>query len=103
MNKFTRESLKDYPELLKKFEMSEARFLLDTDGEYETIEIELSVPEEKLEKFVACLAKYDLSFDAWACFMLTNEIIKLEMQDEDFFDDFDELSEDFLSNDLDDE
>lgn len=86
MNQFTRDALKDYPKLLKKFEMSEAKFLVDTGGNYDVVEIELNIPQDKLRKFIACLAKYDMCFDEWACFTLTNAIIQLEMADDSIFD-----------------
>lgn len=76
MDDVTRRILKDTPDLLRKYEKREAKYILDLDDEYETIDLDLDISLQEYELFIKKLVELNMCFDEWCSFSLKNMILK---------------------------
>lgn len=83
MNDVIRECLESKPELLKRYERNEARYVLQLPENYVTISINLGFGKAKLESLILALAELDLTIDEWFCFKLKDWILADRLSKED--------------------
>ena len=81
MNDITRDALKDMPELLKKYEKREAKYILDLGEDYETIDVELRLSYGEFADFIIKLAELNMCFDEWADFVLKQEVLRIKSRE----------------------
>lgn len=79
MKDMIRAILKDSPDLLRRYEKNEARYILQLPDDYETIDIDLDFAPDELAQFIIALAENDLTFDEWAVFKIKELIISEKM------------------------
>jgi hypothetical protein len=68
MNDFVREFFEDQPELLRRYERNEARYILQLPKNYDTISINFGIDKNEMKLLVIALAELDLTIDEWLCF-----------------------------------
>lgn len=83
MNDVIRECLERKPELLKRYERNEARYVLQLPENYVTISINLGFGKAELESLILALAELDLTVDEWFCFKLKDWILADRLSKED--------------------
>lgn len=76
MNDVIRECLESKPELLKRYERNEARYVLQLPENYVTISINLDFGKAEL-------AEFNLTIDEWFCFKLKDWILADRLSKED--------------------
>ena len=74
MNDFVREFFEDQPELLRRYERNEARYILQLPN-YDTISIDLGIDKNEMKRLVIALAELDLTIDEWLCFKMKELIL----------------------------
>ena len=75
MNDSIREFFADQPELLRRYERNEARYILQLPENYDTISINFDIEKEEMKRLVIALAELDLTVDEWFCFKLKELIL----------------------------
>ena len=70
MNDFVREFFEDQPELLRRYERNEARYILQLPKNYDTISIDFGIDKNEMKRLVIALAELDLTIDEWLCFKM---------------------------------
>ena len=63
-----RKFFKDQPELLRRYERNEARYILQLPKNYDTISINFGIDKNEMKLLVIALAELDLTIDEWLCF-----------------------------------
>lgn len=80
MNDIIRDALKDEPDLLRRYERNEARYILSLPEDYVTMDIDFGIEKEEFVRFVIALAELDLTVDEWAAFKLKELILSERMK-----------------------
>lgn len=75
MNDFVREFFEDQPELLRRYERNEARYILQLPKNYDTISINFGIDKNEMKRLVIALAELDLTIDEWFCFKMKELIL----------------------------
>ena len=75
MNDFVREFFEDQPELLRRYERNEARYILQLPKKYDTLSIDFEIDKNELKRLVIALAELDLTTDEWLCFKMKELIL----------------------------
>lgn len=75
MNDSIRVFFADQPELLRRYERNEARYILQLPENYDTISINFDIEKEEMKRLVIALAELDLTVDEWLCFKLKELIL----------------------------
>lgn len=75
MSDSIREFFADQPELLRRYERNEARYILQLPENYDTISINFDIEKEEMKRLVIALAELDLTVDEWLCFKLKELIL----------------------------
>ena len=75
MNDFVREFFEDQPELLRRYERNEARYILQLPKNYDTISIDFGIDKNEMKRLVIALAELDLTIDEWLCFKMKELIL----------------------------
>jgi hypothetical protein len=75
MNDWVRKILKDRPELLRRYEKSEARYIMQLPEDYDTLDIHLDISPDEMARFISALAELDLSLDEWVVFKFKELIL----------------------------
>jgi hypothetical protein len=70
MTDMVRECLTEQPELLRRYERNEARYILQLPQDYDTISLDLGINKAEMKRLVIALAELDLTIDEWLCFKL---------------------------------
>ena len=70
-----RKFFKDQPELLRRYERNEARYILQLPKNYDTISIDFGIDKNELKRLVIALAELDLTIDEWLCFKMKELIL----------------------------
>ena len=83
MNDVIRECLERKPELLKRYERNEARYVLQLPENYVTIRIKLDFGKAELERLIFAIAEFNLIVDEWFCFELKDLILADRLSKED--------------------
>ena len=68
MNDFVREFFEDQPELLRRYERNEARYILQLPKNYDTISINFGIDKNEMKRL-------DLTIDEWLCFKMKELIL----------------------------
>ena len=74
-NDFVREFFEDQPELLRRYERNEARYILQLPKNYDTISIDFGIDKNEMKRLVIALAELDLTIDEWLCFKMKELIL----------------------------
>ena len=82
MNDSVREYFKDQPELLRRYERNEARYILQLPKNYDTISINFVIEKDKMKRLVIALAELDLTIDEWLCFKMKELILADKLSEE---------------------
>ncbi len=82
MTDIVRECLTDQPELLRRYERNEARYILQLPQEYDTISLDLGINQEEMKRLIIALAELDLTIDEWFCFKLKELILSEKLSTE---------------------
>lgn len=82
MTDIVRECLTDQPELLRRYERNEARYILQLPQEYDTISLDLGINQEEMKRLIIALAELDLTIDEWFCFKLKELILSEKLSAE---------------------
>lgn len=82
MNDFVREFFEDQPELLRRYERNEARYILQLPKNYDTISIDFGIDKNELKRLVIALAELDLTIDEWLCFKMKELILAEKLSKE---------------------
>lgn len=82
MNDSVREYFKDQPELLRRYERNEARYILQLPENYDTISINFGIEKDKMKRLVIALAELDLTIDEWLCFKMKELILADKLSEE---------------------
>ena len=69
-----RKFFEDQPELLRRYERNEARYILQLPKNYDTINISFGIDKNEMKRLVIALAELDLTIDEWLCFKM-NELV----------------------------
>ena len=69
-----RKFFKDQPELLRRYERNEVRYILQLPKNYDTINISFGIDKNEMKRLVIALAELDLTIDEWLCFKM-NELV----------------------------
>lgn len=72
---FVREFFEDQPELLRRYERNEARYILQLPKNYDTISIDFGIDKNEMKRLVIALAELDLTIDEWLCFKMKELIL----------------------------
>lgn len=75
MNDSVREYFKDQPELLRRYERNEARYILQLPENYDTISVNFGIEKDEMKRLVIALAELDLTIDEWLCFKMKELIL----------------------------
>ena len=75
MNDFVREFFEDQPELLRRYESNEARYILQLPKNYDTISIDFGIDKNERKRPVSALAELDLTIEEWLCFKMKELIL----------------------------
>ena len=70
-----RKFFKDRPELLRRYERNEARYILQLPKNYDTISIDVGIDKNEMKRMVIALAELDLTIDEWLCFKMKELIL----------------------------
>lgn len=70
-----RKFFKDQPELLRRYERNEARYILQLPKNYDTISINFGIDKNEMKRLVIALAELDLTIDEWLCFKMKELIL----------------------------
>lgn len=65
---YRKKVFKDQPELLRRYERNEARYILQLPKNYDTISINFGIDKNEMKLLVIALAELDLTIDEWLCF-----------------------------------
>lgn len=65
----------DQPELLRRYERNEARYILQLPKNYDTISIDFGIDKNEMKRLVIALAELDLTIDEWLCFKMKELIL----------------------------
>ena len=68
MNDFVREFFEDQPELLRRYERNEARYILQLPKNYDTISIDFGIDKNEMKRLV-------IAIDEWLCFKMKELIL----------------------------
>ena len=82
MNDSVREYFKDQPELLRRYERNEARYILQLPENYDTISINFEIEKDEMKRLVIALAELDLTIDEWLCFKMKELILAKKLSKE---------------------
>lgn len=82
MNDSVREYFKDQPELLRRYERNEARYILQLPKNYDTISIDFGIDKDEMKRLVIALAELDLTIDEWLCFKMKELILAEKLSKE---------------------
>ena len=82
MTDMVRECLTEQPELLRRYERNEARYILQLPQDYDTISLDLGINREEMKRLVIALAELDLTIDEWFCFKLKELILSEKLSKE---------------------
>ena len=82
MNDSVREFFKDQPELLRRYERNEARYILLLPKNYYTISIDFGIDMDEIKRLVIALAELDLTIDEWLCFKMKELILAEKLSKE---------------------
>ena len=69
-----RKFFEDQPELLRRYEHNEARYILQLPKNYDTINISFGIDKNEMKRLGIALAELDLTIDEWLCFKM-NELV----------------------------
>lgn len=72
-----RKFFEDQPELLRRYERNEARYILQLPKNYDTISINFGIDKNEMKRLVIALAELDLTIDEWLCFKM-KELIRAD-------------------------
>ena len=75
MNDFVRVFFEDQPELLRRYERNEARYILQLPKNYDTISIDFGIDKNEMKLLVIALVELDLTIDEWLCFKMKELIL----------------------------
>ena len=75
MNDTIRAYLTKRPELLRRYERNEARYILQLPKNYDILNIDFNLEEADMEKLVLALAELDWTIDEWVSFKLKELIL----------------------------
>ena len=67
MNDFVREFFEDQPELLRRYERNEVRYILQLPKNYDTISIDFGIDKNEMKLY--------LTIDEWLCFKMKELIL----------------------------
>jgi hypothetical protein len=82
MTDMVRECLTEQPELLRRYERNEARYILQLPQDYDTISLDLGINKAEMKRLVIALAELDLTIDEWFCFKLKELILSKKLSKE---------------------
>lgn len=82
MTDMVRECLTEQPELLRRYERNEARYILQLPQDYDTISLDLGINKAEMKRLVIALAELDLTIDEWFCFKLKELILSEKLSKE---------------------
>ncbi len=82
MTDMVRECLTEQPELLRRYERNEARYILQLPQDYDTISLDLGINKAEMKRLVIALAELDLTIDEWFCFKLKEIILSEKLSKE---------------------
>lgn len=80
MSNIIRDFLISKPDLLRRYERSEARYILSMRDDYATMDIDLDISKDEFMHLVLALAELDLSIDEWIAFKLKEIILAEKMK-----------------------
>ena len=69
-----RKFFEEQPELLRRSEHNEARYIFQLPKNYDTINISFGIDKNEMKRLVIALAELDLTIDEWLCFKM-NELV----------------------------
>jgi len=75
INVSVKEYLANRPELLRRYERSEAMYILRLPKDYDIININLKIDGADMESFIVALVELDLTIDEWISFKLKEVIL----------------------------
>jgi len=82
MNASIKEYLANRPELLRRYERSEAMYILRLPKDYDIINISLEIDSTEMERLIVALAELDLTIDEWISFKLKEVILSEKLSKE---------------------
>ena len=82
MTDMIRECLTEQPELLRRYERNEAKYILQLPQDYDTISLDLGINKAEMKRLVIALAELDLTIDEWFCFKLKELILSEKLSKE---------------------
>lgn len=82
MTDMVRECLTEQPELLRRYERNEAKYILQLPQDYDTISLDLGINKAEMKRLVIALAELDLTIDEWFCFKLKELILSDKLSKE---------------------
>ena len=82
MNACVKECLANRPELLRRYERSEAMYILRLPKDYDIINISLEIDSTEMERLIVALAELDLTIDEWISFKLKEVILSEKLSKE---------------------
>lgn len=74
---YRKKVFEDQPELLRRYERNEARYILQLPKNYDTISINFGIDKNEMKRLVIALAELDLTIDEWLCFKM-KELIRAD-------------------------
>lgn len=81
MDNAIREYLSDQPDLLRRYERNEARYILQLPKDYDIICIDFGLEKDEMKKLIIALAELDLTIDEWVGFKLKELILSKRLSD----------------------
>lgn len=82
MNACVKECLANRPELLRRYERSEAMYILRLPKDYDIISVSLEIDSTDMERLIVALAELDLTIDEWISFKLKEVILSEKLSKE---------------------
>ena len=82
MNACVKECLANRPELLRRYERSEAMYILRLPKDYDIISVSLEFDSTDMERLIVALAELDLTIDEWISFKLKEVILSEKLSKE---------------------
>ena len=82
MNACVKECLANRPELLRRYERSEAMYILRLPKDYDIISVSLEIDSTDMERLIVALADLDLTIDEWISFKLKEVILSEKLSKE---------------------
>ena len=82
MNACVKECLANRPKLLRRYERSEAMYILRLPKDYDIISVSLEIDSTDMERLIVALADLDLTIDEWISFKLKEVILSEKLSKE---------------------